>query len=605
MFANLNPQQICFLVILVIAFILFLTEWLRNDVVAILIVLALYVTRVLKPAEALSGFSSEPAIVIAGIFVLSGALHATGLSDTLGGWIGRLAGRSYTRALAVIMPSVALLSAFTHHVTTTAIMVPVTMDLARERDIPASKLLMPISFAASLGTTITIIGAPAFLIASSVLQQAGRPGLGVFSIAPIGLSLSLVGTVFMLVAGRFLLPSNQGTEDQTSHFRLEEYLTELAVLPNSPFLGKSIGEVESDDRYHFKVVGWLRNGRQLKTPFKDRKLEVGDVLVVRTTPDELMAIRQQSDLELHPINLYGSIDANGKTADDENEGAGDQFVQVVVAPASDLVGRTIGEVDFLRRYGAIVVGLWRKRGWLQQEMAKVKLRAGDVLVLEGDQESLARVANDGAFLMMVPFHGEGKLHGKAPLAGGIMVAAVLAAAFNFLSIEMAALAGAVTAVLTGCISIRQAYRSIDQRIFVFIAGAIPLGLAMQKTGTANLLAGGLQSLVGGWHKTWILLLLFGVVAILTQLMSDAATTALFAPVAVALAQALGQAPEPFVITVAMAAVAAFLTPIGHHGNLLVYGPGRYQFGDFVKVGTPLTILVAIVVVVLAPMIWHG
>ena len=605
MFASLSQQQIFFLVILIIAFILFLTEWLRNDIVAVLIVLALYVTRVLSPAEALSGFSSEPAIVIAGIFVLSGSLHATGLSDTLGRWIGRLAGRSYTRALAVIMPSVALLSAFTHHVTTTAIMVPVTMDLARERNIPASKLLMPISFAASLGTTITIIGAPAFLIASSVLQQAGRPGLGVFSIAPIGLSLSLVGTLFMLVAGRFFLPSNKGSEDQTSHFRLEEYLTELAVLPNSPFLGKSIDEVEADERYHFKVVGWLRNGRRMRMPFRDSELEAGDVLVVLTTPDELVAIRQQPDLELHPINLYGSMEVNGKTAGDDEEGVGDQFVQVVVAPASDLVGRTIGEVDFHRRYGAIVVGLWRKRGWLQQEMAKVKLRAGDVLVLEGDHESLARVATDGAFLMMVPFHGEGKLHRKGPLAGAIMVAAVLAAAFNFLSIEMAALAGAVTAVLTGCISIRQAYASIDQRIFVFIAGAIPLGIAMQKTGTATLLAGGLQRVMGGWQETWILLLLFTVVAILTQLMSDAATTALFAPVAVALAQALGQAPEPFVVTVAMAAVVAFLTPIGHHGNLLVYGPGRYQFGDFVKVGTPLTIILAIVVVVLAPMIWHG
>ena len=605
MLTNLNPQQICFLVILVIAFILFLTEWLRNDLVAILIVLALYVTRVLTPAEALSGFSSEPAIVIAGIFVLSGALHATGLSDTLGGWIGHLAGQSYTRALAVIMPSVALLSAFTHHVTTTAIMVPITMDLARERDIPASKLLMPISFAASLGTAITIIGAPAFLIASSVLQQAGRPGLGVFSIAPIGLTLSLVGTVFMLVAGRFLLPSNRGSENQTSHFRLEEYLTELTVLPNSPFLGKTISEVEADDRYHFKVVGWLRNGRRMKMPFRDRQLEAGDVLVVRTTPDELVAIRQQPDLELHPINLYGAIKENGKTADDEDDGAGDQFVQVVVAPSSDLVGRTIGEVDFHSRYGAIVVGLWRKSGWLQQEMAKVKLRASDVLVLEGDQESLARVAGDGAFLMMVPFHGEAKLHRKAPLAGGIMVAAVLAAALNFLSIEMAALAGAVAAVLTGCISIRQAYRSIDQRIFVFIAGAIPLGIAMQKTGTGNLLAGGLQRVMGGWDKVWILLVLFAVVAVLTQLMSDAATTALFAPVAVALAQVLGQAPEPFVVTVAMAAVVAFLTPIGHHGNLLVYGPGRYQFSDFVKVGTPLTVLAAIVVVVLAPMIWPG
>jgi di/tricarboxylate transporter len=603
--ASLNPQQIAFLVILFVAFILFLTEWLRNDLVAILVVLALYVTRVLTPAEALSGFSSEPAIVIAGIFVLSGALHQTGLSDTMGSWIGKLAGRSYSRAIAVIMPSVALLSAFTHHVTTTAIMVPVTLELARERDIPASKLLMPLSFAASLGTAITIIGAPAFLIASSVLKQAGRPGLSVFSIAPIGLCLSLMGTVFMLLIGRFLLPTHPGVEDQTARFRLENYLTELTILPNSPFLEKTLGEVEDDERYHFKVVGWIRNGRRLKSLPRDKPLQENDVLVVRTTPEELVAIRQEENLELHPINLYGSSKPATGHGDNGEEYPGDQFVQAVVAPGSDLVGRTIGQVDFRNRYGAIVVGLWRKRAWLQQEMAKVKLRPSDVLVLEGDQESLARVANDGAFLMMVPFHGEPKLRRKAWLAGLIMLVAILAAAFNVMSIEMASLAGAVGAILAGCITVRQAYRSIDQRIFVFIAGAIPLGLAMQKTGTADLLAGGLQQLVGGWNGTWILLLLFSVAAVLTQFMSDAATTALFAPVAVALAQALGQPPEAFVVTVAMAAVVAFLTPIGHHGNLLVYGPGRYKFSDFVKVGTPLTVLAGIVVVLVAQMIWHA
>jgi di/tricarboxylate transporter len=206
--------------------------------------------------------------------------------------------------------------------------------------------------------------------------------------------------------------------------------------------------------------------------------------------------------------------------------------------------------------------------------------------------------------MMVPFHGEPKLRGKAWLSGVIMVLAIVAAASNLMTIEMASLAGAVVAILTGCITVRQAYRSIDQRIFVFIAGAIPLGIAMKKTGTADLMAGGLQGIVGGWPETWILLLLFGVVAILTQFMSDSATTVLFAPVAVALATALGQPPEAFVVTVAMASVVAFLTPIGHHGNLLVYGPGRYQFADFVKVGTPLTMVVAVVVVLLVQVIWH-
>jgi len=599
---GLSPQQILFLLILVAAIVLFVTEWIRTDIVAVMIVIALYVTHVLDAKDALSGFSSEPAIVVAGIFVLSASLHVTGLSDTIGNWIGRLAGNSLGRAIAVIMPSVALLSAFTHHVTTTAMMVPVTLDLARERKMPASKLLMPMSFAASLGTAITIIGAPAFLIASNTLQQSGRAGLGIFSIAPIGLALSFVGTLFVLFIGRYLLPSHEAEEDRSSHFRLEDYLTEIVVSEKSALLDQTVADL--DEKYHFDVVGVLRGGRRLRTPYKQEKLKDRDVLIVRITPEELVAIREQADIELRPIQEYG------ETKDEKKQGgngddAEDQFVQAVVAPRSELIGRTLSRINFQRRYGAVVVGLWRKDGWLDQEIAKVRLRANDVLVLEGDADSLANVANDPAFLMLVPFHGDSKPRRRAWVAGLIMLATILLAAFNLMTIEMAALTGAVAVVLTRCINIRQAYSSIEARIFVFIAGAIPLGVAMQKTGTATILAGWLQTAVGGWPERLILLALFVVVAVITQFMSDSATTAVFAPVAIALAQALGRTPEPYVVTVAMASVVAFLTPIGHHGNLLVYGPGRYKFSDFVKVGTPLTILAALVVITLAPIIWRG
>ena len=602
-FGSLNPQQIFFFLILIGALLLFITEWIRTDLVAVLIVVALYATRVLQPQEALSGFSSEPAIVVAGIFVLSGALHATGLADTMGKWIGRLAGESWSRAILVIMPAVALMSAFTHHVTTTAVMLPVVMDLSRERDIPASKLLMPMSFAASLGTTITIIGAPAFLLASTALQQSGRPGLGIFSIAPIGLALSLVGTLFVLLVGRFLLPNNKTAADPISHYRLEDYLTEVAVLPDSSLVKKTISEVEESNEFHFTVLGLLRSGRRMPAPFKEEPLRSGDVLIVRTTPEDLMAIREQPKVELRPVHRYGEALKEKENEDKANGEDTEQFVQAIVAPKSALIGRTLGQVDFKRRFGALVISLWRKDGWLDKEMSKVKLRANDVLVLEGDQESLARVADDPAFLMMIPFHGQSHPRRKAWLAGIIMLLTILLAAFNVLSIEMAALAGAVAVVLTGCLTIRRAYGSIDSRIFVFIAGAIPLGVAMQKTGTATLLANWMQQAVANWPERLVLLALFAVVAVVTQFMSDAATTALFAPVAIALAQALGRAPEPYVVAVAMAAVVAFLTPIGHHGNLLIYGPGRYRFGDFVKVGTPLTIVAALVVVFLAPMIW--
>jgi di/tricarboxylate transporter len=598
--AGLDTPQLVFFVILAVAFVLLLTERLRNDVVALLIVLALAVSGLLKPDKALAGFGSEPAIVVAAIFVLSAALHRTGASDALGRWIGRLAGAGLGGALAVIMPSVALLSAFTHHVTTTAIMLPVTLDLARARKIPASRLLMPMSFAASLGTTITIIGAPAFLIASQALREAGRPGLGIFSIAPIGLTLSAAGTIFMLLVGRWLLPERKGAAAAANPFRLGDYFTELTVLEDSPFRGKTVQEVGRDGSYRLDVVGLVRNGRRERAPLGQRRVEAGDVLLVRTTPDDIVAIRSEAGVELHPIAQYESREAT-KTDEETRE----RLVQAVVAPRSELAGRTISELDFRRRYGVIVLGLWRRDGWLDEEIAQTRLRPGDVLVLQGDDDALERVATDPGILMIVPFHGERSPRRKAPLAAAIMLATVLLAAFDVLSIEIAGVAGAVAMVVTGCLTGAQAYRAIDARIYVFIAGAIPLGAAMKSTGAAETLAGGLQSAVADWSETAVLFALFAVVGIVTQFMSDAATTALFAPVAVALADVLGHAPEPYVVTVAMASVVAFLTPIGHHGNLLIYGPGGYRFADFVRVGAPLTLLAAVVVVLLAPVLWRG
>lgn len=600
--STLSAQQLSFLIILLIACLLLITERIRSDLVAVLIVIALAVTRVLSPTEALSGFGSEPAIVVVSIFVMSAAFHQTGLAERIGEKIGKLAGRGYTRIVVVLMSSVALLSAFTHHVTTTAVMLPVTLNLSRERNIPASKLLIPLSFSASLGTAITIIGAPAFLVASDVLERGGRPALGIFSIAPIGLTISALGILFMVLVGRFLLPSHAGAEDLKDRFRLESYFTELKIQADSAFLGKSLAEIKEDDHYKFTVVGWMREGRRLRGSFAGQQIRQDDVLLIHATPEDIVAFRQENGIELHPIDKYGTENGNSDT---NLEDISDHLVQVVIGPRSEVIGRTLGEIDFRRRYEALVIGLWRREGLVQQELAQVKLKAGDVLLLQGDEEPIAAIANDPAFLLMVPFHGESKPRRKAWLVAAIMLGTIALAAFNFLSLDIITLSGAAAMVLFGCIASRQAYRAIDARIYVFIAGAIPLGAAMQKSGTAALIAGGLDKVVGHWPPLLVLLAIFAIVAVVTQFMSDAATTALFAPVALALAQGLGRAPEPYVVTVAMAAVTSFLTPIGHHGNLLVYGPGRYQFMDFVRVGTPLTILIALAVTTVSLMIWPG
>jgi di/tricarboxylate transporter len=605
MFSGIELNQIYLFAILTGSVILLFTEWIRIDVTAILIIVALGITGVLGPEGALSGFSSEPAIILAAMFVLSGALFHTGLSERLGNLIKQLAGKSFERIVVVVMPSVALLSAFTGHVALTAIMLPIILSISRENEISPSKLLIPMAFAASLGTAIALIGAPAFLVANGLLRQAGHSPLGIFSIAPIGLVISLTGALFFLFAGKFLLPDRKGDDDSVDHFRLEGYYTELVLLPASRLIGKTIHEVEEKQPVDFKVSAWYRNGRPRNRPYGTKKTQAGDVLVIRTSSDKLATIEKEPGLALQPIEKYKETALPSQDNENAKEDLSTRLVQSVVAPRSDLIGKTIGRIDFIENFGVIVVGVWRRRGWLRTELSRVKLREGDVLVMTGDTDSLKRISDDPSFLMLVPFRGEPKPLHKARLAGTIMLLSIALATFSIVPVEIAFLTGAIVMILSGCISTSQAYQSIDTRIFVFIAGAIPLGLAMQETGTADLLAGWLQGLVSGWGTRWILLALFIVTGLVTQVMSDAGTTALFGPIAIALAQGMDLPPEPFVVTVAMAAVTSFFTPIGHHGNLLIYGPGRYQFSDFLRVGIPLTLVVAVIVSIMAPMLWPG
>jgi di/tricarboxylate transporter len=603
MFTGIEPAQIYLFVILAVTVVLLFTEWIRIDLVAILIIVTLTITGVLKAEDALSGFSSEPAILLATIFVLSGALFHTGLSERLGNWIKRLAGTGLEQMNAVIMPSVALLSAFTHHVTITAIMLPAVLKLSRDNNVPASRLLMPMSMAASLGTTITIIGAPAFLIADGLLRQAGGSGLGIFSIAPIGFALSAVGTIFILLLGRFLLPAHHSDDDEVDHFRLDGYFTELVILPDSPLIGKTISQIEELQTPNLHVLAWYRDDEPRSKPFGTKKTHAEDVLLVRTNPDKLATIQQEPGIALRPLLKYEKELLDSQEGSTKSEELFSEMVQSVVAPRSELIGRTIGQVDFLQSYGVIIVGVWRRKGWIRTELSRTRLREGDVLVIVGNNASLRRISEDQSFLMLVPFKGEPKPIFKARLAGVIMIATIAVAALQILPAEIALLTGMAVMILSGCISPQQAYDSIDTRVYVFVAGAIPLGLAMQETGTASLVAGWLQGLVQGWDMRLILMIFFIAAGLLTQVMSDAATTALFAPVAIALARGLGLPPEPFAVTVAMAAVTSMFTPIGHHGNLLIYGPGHYRFSDFVRVGAPLTLVIGVIVSIMAPMIW--
>jgi di/tricarboxylate transporter len=597
----MEPQQIVFLVILGTALALFVSGRLRVDVVAMLTLLALALTGILDAKQALAGFSSEPAIIVAAVFVLSAGLSATGITERIGAAIGRAAGGSEWRTIAVVMPATAALAAFSHHVMVTAMMLPILMRLARDQKLAASRLLMPMSLAASLGTTLTLFSAPAFLLASDLLKRAGGDGLDIFAVTPIGAVLVLLGTTYMLL-GRWLLPRRVGEATQGDYLRLERYYTELLVERDSPWIGRTRQEFEAAFAERLQVVDWLRHGMRRRQQAGDSPLDAGDVLLVRASPDEIASIKDEPGLALHAVAKYG----DKPREDRETEFLGEeQLVQAVVAPHSEFIGRSVAGIDFLRTLGVVVVGLWRSEGWLHGELSEMRLEEGDLLVLWGRQQEFEPLASHHGFMMLMPFQGRQKSRRRAPLALAIMAATVAAAATELLPPQIAFLAGAVAMVLGRCVAIEQAYQQIDVRIYVMIAGVIPLGIAMEQTGTARLVAELLLMHAAHWPVFGLLLVMFGTAALLTQILSDAATTVLLAPIALALAQGLGLPPTPFVVCTAMGAVASFLTPIGHHGNLLILNPGQYTFGDFLRVGVPLTAAIALATAWMARWLWLG
>jgi di/tricarboxylate transporter len=524
----------------------------------------------------------------------------TGLSDLITGWIVRLAGKSESRVLTVVMLGVSGFSTFTEHVTPTAIMMPVLLKLSRERGIPASKLLMPLSFAASLGSTIAVIGAPAFLFSSALLQQAGRPGLGLFSIAPVGICLSVLGVLYILLIGRFLLPAHQGRGTGNGIFEQGRYLAELTILPDSKLIGAKFDRLKDVGLHSFEIIKWLRNGETVSRPFDGVEFMPNDTLLIQLTTDELATLRQEPEgLKLKPIEHFNLPGAQTQTPGEELSA---HMAQAVVMPGSQLIGSTIREVGLQRRYGVVAVALSRQGEPASEAIDRVRLRPGDVLVLEGDEEEFEHLTQEQPTLLMAPFPGQPRPR-AAKRAAAIMIGAIAIASFSHLPLEVVMVAGAVAMVLFGCITVNQAYQAIDTRIFVFIAGAIPLGLAMEKTGMAARAARLLQTMVGDWPEMGILFALFAVAALLTQVLSDTGSLSILGPVAIALAHALGRPPEPYVLAIAFAAVTGFLTPIAHWGNLLVFGPGHYRFSDFVKVGTPLTILIGVTVAWLAPIVF--
>jgi di/tricarboxylate transporter len=598
MILGLQLDQVIYLGILVVSIGLFISEYFRVDVVAMLIIVSLAITGLLDVKEAFSGFSSEPAIIVGAVFILSAGLAATGVTDVIGEWVTRLSGKGETRAILVIMTAVAAMSAFTHHLMVTAMMLPIIMKISREEeDLHASRLLIPMATAASLGTTLTLIGAPAFLLANNILKRSGEPALSLFSVGQVGGPLVIAGILFCILM-RWVLPKNSGADDIANNFKLTEITTEILVTPESPWSGKTLQEFLTESEKKFFIHAWFRDDQDMK---KDPTATIAewDTFIIRTSADELVSFDSSEGISLRATYKYSNNEDARKTLAGEER----NILKAVIAPKSEFVGKTVSQIRFYRRFGVAVVGIWRKTGWISTSISDVVIRPGDMLVIWGPEDRLTNLTLNRGFLMFLPFYGSSRKRTKAKVASLIMLISIALAATGVLPAYLAFVTGAVAMILTRCVDVEQALASVELKIFIMIAGVIPLGIAMEKTGVDKLLASQILNFTEGWQPYAILLVFFWVAALLTQILSDAATTVLLAPIAVAFAKGASISPTASVICVTIGAVASFLTPIGHHGNLLILSPGGYKFADFLKIGLPLTVILSVITCYFSYQVW--
>jgi di/tricarboxylate transporter len=571
------------LLVVVAAVLLFATEAIAADLVALLAMCALVLSGIIDPGQGLSGFSDGATVAVGGMLVLSAGLASTGAVSSFPALLAPLFRKSVTLGLAVMMLVVSLISALINNTACVAVFLPVCLGVSRITGISPSKLLMPLSFAAIFGGTCTLIGTSPNLIVSSLAQNHGLAPFGMFEFSALGLLTLLVGLVYMLTVGRMLLPGRRQAGQMTTDFGMATYLAEIVVLAGAPSLGQPLAQSSISTEIELEVMSLTRGQEVIALPPPSTLLIEGDLLLVSCDVDALKEIQQRQHLRL-------KTDRNVQDRDlQERDGA---LLEVLIPPGSALVKESLESYDFRSRLGGTAIAL-RQRGEpkvIHRQVAKTRLMAGDVLLVEVRRERLDEFKSRPEVVVISESRFDRPQRRKMVTAIVIFATVVGLAALGLLPIEVASVAGAVMMVLTGCLTREAAYQALDIKVLALIAGSMSLGVAMEKTGVAALLGKTIVSELGSHGPMVLISATYLAAMLLTALISNAATAALMTPLAIASAHSVHADPRPFLVAVTFACSASFMTPIGYQTNTMIYGPGQYRFADFLKVGIPLNLL---------------
>jgi di/tricarboxylate transporter len=599
----MTPQIALTLTILAAAIALFVSERLPADVVSLLAMLGLTLTGLLLPAEALASFANPVVITIGSVFVVSAALFQTGVATRLGRTIVRLAGDSEPRLIAALMIGAALLSGVMNNVAATAVFIPVVIGIGLSTGRAPSRLLLPVSFAAIVGGTLTLIGTPPNLIVSQALTQGGFPPFGFLDVTPIGVLSVLVTILFMVTLGRKWLP-DRPLEDKLQRAQLPSQLLDLYRLPeriftlyvplNSALVGETLAESGLGREYGLTVLGIIRQSNCQMAPLATEQICAGDRLLTQGGPRRIKQAVTAKNLT-----------SSRATVDETELLAGDIGVaEITLTPRSPLAGRTLRELHFRERFGLTVLALWRGGEPVERLISDEPLRQGDAFLVQGPWRKIRLLHRQPGLLVLSEDEDIPRRTRKVPWAVAILVGMVVAVVANWLPLAVAALAAAVLTVVTGCLQVEEAHNAVEWRVVFLIAGMLALSEAMQKTGAAQWIALTLLSPLTNQGPLAAMAAMFLITAALTLGISNHAAAALVAPIALNVAVSHGFDPHPLLLAVAVGTSAALVTPFAHPSALLVMGPGGYKFRDYVRVGLPLSAVMFVTTLVGLAILWR-
>ncbi len=608
----MNGELIWVLSLLAIAVVLFATGKVRMDAIALMVIVAFVLSETLTLNEAFSGFSDPNVILIAALFIIGDGLVRTGVATKMGAWLVSVAGNSETKMLIYLMLTVAGLGAFMSSTGVVAIFIPVVLSVSARMNTSPSRLMMPLSFAGLISGMMTLVATPPNLVVNSELLREGLHGFSFFSVTPIGLVVLILGIVYML-AVRFMLKTDNGDSardgrkrstfrDLIREYHLTGRARRLAIRPGSPMIGQRLDDLKLRERYCANVIGverWRRFRRVIVNVNGVSEFRARDVLLIDMSASDVDLRQFCGEQMLEPMVLRGEYFA------DQALDVG--MAEVALIPDSEMIGKTVREIAFRTRFGLNIVGMKRDGKAMDGSVVDEPLQLGDILLVVGNWRQIALLAKRGrdfvVLNMPVEVDDASPAHSQAPHAIFCLVLMVALMLTDEIPNPIAAIIACLLMGKFRCINAESAYKAIHWPSIILIVGMMPFALALQKTGGVDLVVKGLMDVAGGEGPYLMLGCLFVMCAAIGLFISNTATAVLMAPIALAAAKSMGVSPYPFAMVVAMAASAAFMTPVSSPVNTLVLGPGKYSFSDFVKIGVPFTILVMVVCVLLIPVLF--